>query len=262
MGLFDMTPLGGLFGNGIVADPNKANPLLNWDWRKGGMPMPPSMNLQADPETQGAIDSYAAMPTQPEPQKRGGLFGSGYGGEDIMSMLLRAAAIAQGDYGAASQFGGNIGRRAREAAAEAAKRQAELADYEEKKRIDQRYSTPEATTMYRQYKEAGYSEEQIRELMQKDLAAGRTKYFPLQEGGSLAAVEPGAPPRMVIQPNPGEQSLGAPAGGNMGGPPPGAINALRNNPALAPDFDAKYGQGAAARAMGGGVGNGTGGFRP
>lgn len=55
----------------------------------------------------------------PQEQGRGGVFGSGYSGEDIMSMLLRAAAIAQGDLGAGAQFGANIGAKAR-AEAEAA----------------------------------------------------------------------------------------------------------------------------------------------
>lgn len=55
-----------------------------------------------------------------QPEKRGGFLGSGYDGEDIMSMLLRAAAIAQGDLGAGAHFGQNIGARARAAAERAA----------------------------------------------------------------------------------------------------------------------------------------------
>lgn len=90
--------------------------LLNKDMTgMGGLFGLPSL----DPDTQGAIDSYASMPRGPVEQKRGGFLGSGYDGEDIMAMLLRAASIAQGDYGAGAQFGANIGARAR-AEAEAA----------------------------------------------------------------------------------------------------------------------------------------------
>ena len=104
--------------------------------------------FNADPATQDAINSYAAMPAQP--QGKGGLFGSGYNGEDIMNMLLRAASIAQGDYGSGAAFGENIGRRAREAAAEAAKRQQERDDYVWKKETDQRFASPKEPTELQQ----------------------------------------------------------------------------------------------------------------
>lgn len=40
------------------------------------------------------------------------------------------------------------------------------------------------------------------------------------------------------------------AGAGAAAPPSGAVQLLKKNPALAADFDKKYGQGAAARAMG------------
>lgn len=84
------------------------------------------------------------LPTFPEPgrQSRGGVFGSGHSGEDVMSMLIRAAALAQGDYGGAAQIGQNIGARARAEAEAAQERQAALQDYESKRQIDQRYEGP------------------------------------------------------------------------------------------------------------------------
>lgn len=52
----------------------------------------------------------------------------------------------------------------------------------------------------------------------------------------------------IIAPNAGEGEFGAPAG-----VPPSAADYLRKNPSLASDFDQKYGQGAAARVLGGGT---------
>lgn len=48
------------------------------------------------------------------PAKRGGLFGSGMGGEDFINVLTRAAALAQGDYGGAAQIGQLIGKPKRD----------------------------------------------------------------------------------------------------------------------------------------------------
>ena len=213
----------------LVTAPNQPDPLQLEGLRKSAQ-----MNLQTD---------------APKPQGGGGFLGSGYNGEDIMAMLVRAAALAQGDYGGALHAGQFIGKDKRDAAM----RQTELADYEAKKQIDARYQDgPEPTTMYRQYKEAGYSEDQIRNLMQQDLESGRTKYVPLTDGGSLAGIQPGQPPRMVIAPNPGDQPLGASAGGVQEG-------ATATNLQTGQKIQYRGGQWV---PMGGGVGNGPGNFRP
>lgn len=76
------------------------------------------------------------------PDKRGGLFGSGIGkdmnGEDFVTMLSRAAALAQGDYGGAAQIGQTMGRDKRDAAQRAAERE----DYRWKKQTDQEFQGP------------------------------------------------------------------------------------------------------------------------
>ena len=51
--------------------------------------------------------------------------------------------------------------------------------------------------------------------------------------------------------NPG--SVGAPPAAPQAGPPPGAIKYLRDNPATRDHFDAKYGKGSAAQALGEGA---------
>lgn len=125
MGLFDINGPGGLFGGIYKERPGYQTP---------------GIGDGINPDTQDAINTYAAMPKGK--QGKGGVFGSGYDGEDIMSMLLRAAAIAQGDYASGAAFGENIGARARKAAEEAAKRQQERDDYVWKKETDQRFAGP------------------------------------------------------------------------------------------------------------------------
>ena len=74
------------------------------------------------------------MPTNPSlgaSQGKGGLLGTGMTGEDLMNTLLRAAAIAQGDYGAAAQ----MGQKKRTIADE-------LEEYRARKEIDQEFAGP------------------------------------------------------------------------------------------------------------------------
>jgi hypothetical protein len=62
------------------------------------------------------------------------------------------------------------------------------------------------------------------------------------------------PPHMVTRPDGSMVMVGGydpGQGAGASGPPPGAIDHLRQNPALAPQFDQKYGPGSASRVLGG-----------
>lgn len=90
--------------------------------------------------------------------------------------------------------------------------------------------------------------------------APKPEYRAIEAGGSLIDVSNGQP-RVVVAPNPGGHETGSSVQGGGSGYPQGAIDMLRSNPALAPQFDEKYGPGAAQRALGGQMGSApSGGF--
>jgi hypothetical protein len=82
--------------------------------------------------------------------------------------------------------------------------------------------------------------------------APKPEYKAIEAGGSLIDVS-GGKPHVVIAPNPGGYDTGSPV-------QTGAIDMLRSNPSLAPQFDEKYGPGAAQKILGGQTPPASGGF--
>jgi hypothetical protein len=94
---------------------------------------------KGSPVQMGGAGSFGGVATPYGGQpRRDGFLGSGLDGQDIMHTLLRAAAIAQGDYGGAAQFGQMIGMDKRKAA----ERDQEREDYRWKKETDLEYQGP------------------------------------------------------------------------------------------------------------------------
>jgi len=218
-----------------------------------------------DMETQGAIDTYAAMPRMP--QKRRGLFGGKMDMEDFQMALARAAAYIQGDYEGAAAITGQMGkaRQGRLDAAQLATMLAQDTSLTDQQRqmfsmapdkyfeyATERMKPPERTNDYRKYAEMGYGPDEIAAQMKLDAESGRTKYFPMTENGSLAAVVPGQAPRTVIAQNPGDMPMGAPATVYSEGQ-------TATNPQTGQKIQFRNGQWV---PMGGGVSNGPGNFRP
>lgn len=80
--------------------------------------------------------------------------------------------------------------------------------------------------------------------------ADAIKTIPYVPGGGVAGYDSlSGKTSTIIAPNPGGAATGTPVGG--GSPPQAAIDYLRKNPKLKAEFDAKYGQGAADRVLGG-----------
>lgn len=110
----------------------------------------------------------------------------------------------------------------------------------------------EMTTEMQNIAAAGYKpgSPEFQHAMRQAMA----KFVPMQQGGAIGQMTPGEGFQMVVQPNPGGMQAGTPA------IPQEAVDALRRGEGTPAQFDEMFGQGAAARIMGGGGGNATGGF--
>jgi hypothetical protein len=102
--------------------------------------------FKGSPVQMGGAGSFGGVATPYGGQpRRGGLLGTGMGGEDWMNVLIRAAALSQGDYGGAAQVGSLIGLDKRRAA----ERDQEREDYRWKKETDLEYSQPDIPPILR-----------------------------------------------------------------------------------------------------------------
>lgn len=98
--------MGGVFGNPNMFGGGFGGGIFGPKVRNRAMDMAGAMMPQIDPETQGAINSYAAMPME----KPRGLFGRIFGGDfagkmgGLASGLAKAQAYMDGDWGAAESI--------------------------------------------------------------------------------------------------------------------------------------------------------------
>lgn len=192
-----------------------------------------------DPQTQEAVNTYAAMPPAPEQKKGGGL------GEVLKTLFAGALDGVARHYG--FEPGGLNMMKHRMAQEEERKSlmeklMAERDNYVWKKGVDQQFAgPPELPADVRSaewYRGASPEQRANWDRLHSQLLA-------LQQGGAVARVTPGGQAQLVVTPNPGGNQTGAPASA------PKVIGGKTYQQDANGDW----------YEVGGGVSNGPGGFR-
>jgi len=212
-------------------------------------------------ETQGAIDTYAAMPRMP--QKRRGLFGGKMDMEDFQMALARAAAYIQGDYEGAAAITGQMGK-ARQGRLDAAQLATMLAQ-DTSLTDQQRQMFAMAPDKYFEYATERMKPQKEPELPADVRTANWYQTATPEQRAAYTESRRGDP--LVSTTLPGNRFYSGPASGL-----PGALGAFTGgqsagvqegqtatNPQTGQKIQYRNGQWV---TMGGGASNGTGNFRP